>query len=137
MILTQGLTTMSDKIEFLLKYGTAKHINTIVRAPWLHGIDNKEWAITMALSNPMCPREIVDHTAKHGVLFFGKALAARHPNLSPELHQKALQDPDFDIRLAAWHNPQTTNEQLQYAVDNDIHSHGALNARAILKDRQK
>jgi hypothetical protein len=125
---------MSDRVSFLLKYGRAEDIRNVVNSYKQHGIDNSEWAIHTALKNPACPTDIVDHAATKGYSSM-KADAFKHPNLSPEVHTKALNSSDPTMRLNAWHSHHTTIEQLQHAAEHDPGQWGPSNARHILKAR--
>lgn len=110
---------MSDRIEFMLKYGTADHVRSVVRN-CRQGHYNHTWALHTALKNPVCPSDLVDlaYSTKGGGSGF-QTLAIKHPNLSPELHKKALSHSSSDVREAAIFNPQTTDDQLAHAREND------------------
>jgi hypothetical protein len=109
---------MSDRTEFMLKYGRPNDVREILNNPTKHGIENADWALHLAMKNPAAPQDVVDRAFSRGT-YTTQELAAQHPNLSTDLHAKALKHDAEHMRKAALLNPQTTRDDLHKVRDED------------------
>jgi hypothetical protein len=125
---------MSDRVEFMLKYGRPDDVRKIVSGYHQNGIDNRGWALDTALKNPACPSDVVDLAATKGA-YTTQNRAFKHPNLSKALHTKALQHSSNDVRESALLSHHTTDEQLIHHRENDPDFDVRRIAANILRNR--